>query len=102
MGAIAWGYNNLRVEVPKTFLGAAEQPINRLSDILRLEMAAAGFTECLNWALISKRENFALMKREENREELWRPAARPNELCSSVPAVTLSNAKTKDFEIIRT
>lgn len=100
--AIAWGYNNLHVAVPTTFSGAAEQPINRISDILRLEMAAAGFTECLNWALISKRENFTQMRREENREELWRLAARPNELCSSAPAVSLLHPKTKEFEICRT
>jgi len=100
--AISWGYNNLHVEVPMTFAGAAEQPVNRITDILRLEMAAAGFTECLNWALISKNENFAKMRREENREELWRLAARPNELCSTTCSVTLSNAKTKEFEICRT
>merc|ERR1719401_1105376 len=63
--AIAYGYNNLKLEVPMTFAGAAEQPVNHLSDLIRQEMAMAGYTECLNWALVSKKENFALMRREE-------------------------------------
>merc|ERR1712187_455887 len=42
--AIAYGYNNLRLEVPNTFAGAAGQPINHLSDLLRQELAMIGFT----------------------------------------------------------
>lgn len=100
--AIAYGYNNLKLEVPMTFAGAAEQPVNHLSDLIRQEMAMAGYTECLNWALVSKKENFALMRREEKPEELWRPVAKPNEYCTTSSAVSLSNPKTKDFEIVRT
>merc|ERR1712014_543007 len=89
-------------EVPMTFAGAAEQPVNRLSDLLRQEMAMAGYTECLNWALVSKKENFGMMRHEEKLEELWRPVARPNEYSTSLAAVKISNPKTKDFEIVRT
>merc|ERR1719414_2532853 len=60
--AIAYGYNNLHLEVPMTFAGAAEQPVNHLSDMIRQEMAGAGFVECLNWGLLSRKENFAQMK----------------------------------------
>merc|ERR1719401_3063307 len=70
--AIAFGYNNLHLEVPMTFAGAAEQPVNRLSDMLRVEMANAGYVEALNWALVSKKENFIQMRREEKPEELWK------------------------------
>merc|ERR1719401_696547 len=56
--AIAYGYNNLKLEVPMTFAGAAEQPVNHLSDLVRVSMANAGFTEALNWGLVSRRENF--------------------------------------------
>merc|ERR1719195_935051 len=56
--AIAYGYNNLHLEVPMTFAGAAEQPVNHLSDLVRQEMANAGFVECLNWGLVSAKENF--------------------------------------------
>merc|ERR1712176_1688258 len=69
--AIAYGYNNLKLEVPMTFAGAAEQPVNHLSDLVRIEMANAGFTEALNWGLISRKENFEKMRREEKPEELW-------------------------------
>merc|ERR1712160_84289 len=53
--AIAYGYNNLHLEVPMTFAGAAEQPVNRLSDMVRGEMSFAGFTEALNWALVTRK-----------------------------------------------
>eukprot|EP00929_Paragymnodinium_shiwhaense_P071162 TRINITY_DN3616_c0_g1_i1.p1 TRINITY_DN3616_c0_g1~~TRINITY_DN3616_c0_g1_i1.p1 ORF type:complete len:625 (-),score=215.77 TRINITY_DN3616_c0_g1_i1:168-2042(-) len=94
--AIAYGYNNLRTEIPSTFAGAALQPINHLSDMMRTELAMAGFTECLNWALISRKENYANMRHEEKSE------ARPHEYSAVAPAVTVSNAKTKEFEIVRT
>merc|ERR1719215_1852357 len=77
--AIAYGYNNLHLEVPMTFAGASEQPVNHLSDMLRQELAMAGFTECLNWALVSRKENFAQMRRAEKIEEVWRTVARPHE-----------------------
>jgi phenylalanyl-tRNA synthetase beta chain len=100
--AIAYGYNKLKLEVPKTFAGAGEQPVNHLSDLLRQELAMAGFTECLNWALVSRKENFAMMRHEEKPQELWRPVARPHEFSSDLGAVYISNPKTKDFEIVRT
>lgn len=100
--AIAYGYNNLKKAVPSTFAGAAGQPINHMSDLLRQEMAMAGFTECLNWALLSRSENFAAMRREEKLEEHWRLVANPHEYSPSLPAVSISNAKTKEFEIART
>jgi len=73
--AIAFGYNNLHLEVPQTFAGAAEQPVNHLSDLLRQELASAGFVECLNWALLSKKENFAQMRREEKPEDFTHKSA---------------------------
>lgn len=100
--AIAYGYNNLKLEIPKTHAGSSEQPVNHLTDQLRVEVAMAGFTECLNWALLSRKENFAQMRREEKLEELWRPVARPHEYFPSAMAVELSNSKTKDFQIVRT
>merc|ERR1719210_746815 len=100
--AIAYGYNNLKKAVPSTFAGAAGQQINHMSDLLRQEMAMAGFDECLNWALLSRKENFAAMRREEKLEEHWRLVANPHEYSPSLPAVSISNAKTKEFEIART
>uniref|UniRef100_A0A7S1S4A0 phenylalanine--tRNA ligase n=1 Tax=Alexandrium catenella TaxID=2925 RepID=A0A7S1S4A0_ALECA len=100
--AIAFGYNNLHLEVPMTFAGAAEQPVNHLSDLLRQEMASAGFVECLNWGLLSRKENYGMMKHEEKPEELWRSVANPHEYLASAVAVSVKDPKTKDFEILRT
>lgn len=100
--AIAYGYNKLHLEVPNTFAGAAGQPINHLSDLLRQELAMIGFTECLNWALVSRKENFTMMRREEKSEELWRPVARPHEYHPYAVSVAISNPKTVGFEILRT
>lgn len=101
--AIAYGYNNLHLEVPMTFSGAAEQPVNRLSDMVRNEMAMAGFTECLNWGLVSRKENFTYLRREEKPEELWRLVARPHEYSPSLLPVSVKDPKAKDlFDIVRT
>mmetsp|Transcript_37287 Transcript_37287/g.98269 ORF Transcript_37287/g.98269 Transcript_37287/m.98269 type:complete len:629 (-) Transcript_37287:126-2012(-) len=100
--AIAYGYNNLKLEVPMTFAGAAEQPVNRLSDLVRVEMANAGFTEALNWALLSRKENFENMRREPKPEELWRSVANPHEYCETLLPVSVKDPKTKEFEILRT
>jgi phenylalanyl-tRNA synthetase beta chain len=49
--AIAYGYNNLVEEVPKTVTVAKQQPINCFTDLLRAELAMAGFTEVLTFIL---------------------------------------------------
>jgi len=100
--AIAYGYNNLVQEIPETIGTAGEQPIQHLKDLLRISIANAGWTEAYNWALISKKENFDYLRRKELVEELWKPVARPYEYCPSATPVALGNAKTKDFEIVRT
>jgi len=100
--AIAYGYNNLRTEVPQTYGGASQQPINHLTELLRIEMGLTGWTECYNWALVSRRENYDMLRHEPKPEELWRPVARPREYLPCSPAVSISNPKTKDFEILRT
>jgi len=101
--AISYGYNNLHLEVPMTFAGAAEQPVNRLSDMVRGEMSFAGFTEALNWALVTRKENFTWLRREEKLEELWRNVENHNEYNPSASSVSIKDPKTKDlFEIVRT
>lgn len=100
--AIAYGYNNLCQEIPETHANASEQPVKHLTDLLRISMANAGWTEAYNWALISKRENFDQLRRQPQDEELWRTVARPNEYCPHAPPVVLGNSSTKDFEIVRT
>eukprot|EP00932_Pfiesteria_piscicida_P012273 SRR837773.23615.p2 GENE.SRR837773.23615~~SRR837773.23615.p2 ORF type:complete len:337 (-),score=152.55 SRR837773.23615:21-959(-) len=100
--AIAFGYNNLHMEVPMTFAGAAEQPVNHLTDLVRVEMANAGFTEALNWALVSRKDNFQKLRREEKEEDLWRTVNKPHEYSESLLPVSVKDPKTKEFEIVRT
>lgn len=43
--AIAHGFNNLVPTVPEMNTIGAEQPLNQLTELLRLEVAMAGYTE---------------------------------------------------------
>eukprot|EP00386_Alphamonas_edax_P005948 GDKI01019375.1.p1 GENE.GDKI01019375.1~~GDKI01019375.1.p1 ORF type:complete len:634 (+),score=254.26 GDKI01019375.1:49-1950(+) len=103
--AIAYGYNNIKAEVPPTLSWPAEQPINHLCDLLRGEFAQAGFSECLTWGLCSNKENFENMKREPHAsasnetQKNHRLGFQYDEL---LPAVRISNPKTKEFEVVRT
>jgi len=83
--AIAYGYNNLNVVPPKTVCNGAQQPLNMLTDLLRYELAYAGYTEILTFALCSYAENYALLRRPDDNL-----------------AVKIGNPKTVDFEIGRT
>lgn len=60
--AIAYGYNNISKVLPTTATQGGEQPLNQMSDHLRQNIAMAGFTEVLTWALISKAENFDMVR----------------------------------------
>lgn len=81
---IAFGYNNIKTQIPPTQTVGKPQPLNRFTDLLRSEIAQAGFIECLTMGLLSKKENFTYL-----REEIQ-------------PAVCLSNPLTIDLEIVRT
>ena len=56
--AIAFGFNRIPQSVPPTLTVAQAQPLNTLSDLLRLEVAMCGFTEVLTWVLCSLADNF--------------------------------------------
>lgn len=101
--AIAFGYNNLKAEIPQTKGNAGEQPVKHLTDLLRISLANAGWTEAYNWALISRKENFDQLRRQPLDEDVWKKdaALRSGYIANGAPVV-LGNAKTKDFEIIRT
>lgn len=100
--AIAYGYNNLARQIPANKSLAGEQPVNHLKDLIRISIANAGWTEAYNWALISRKENFDFLRRQEQIEDLWKSTALPHAYCPTAPAVALGNAKTKEFEIVRT
>ncbi|KAK3907986.1 Phenylalanine--tRNA ligase beta subunit [Frankliniella fusca] len=84
--AIAYGYNNIKKTLPRTNTIAQQFPINKLSDQLREEIAQAGFTEALT---------FALCSRDDISSKLGRNI-------DQIPAVHISNPKTLEFQVART
>ncbi|XP_065890797.1 phenylalanine--tRNA ligase beta subunit-like [Dysidea avara] len=84
--AIAFGFNNIAKRFPKTNTIAQQLPINKLSDLLREELAQAGYTEALTFALCS-RDDVGVKLRKS---------------IAKIPAVHISNPKTAEFQIART
>lgn len=82
--AIAYGFNNIIQEIPKTLTVGAPLPINQFADLLRAEIARAGYVEMLTHGLCSTAENFT---------HLRRPLG---------PAVKLSNPANVEYEVVRT
>jgi phenylalanyl-tRNA synthetase beta chain len=82
--AIAYGYNNVVDVLPPSATLGSQIPLNKVSDLIRQEMAQAGYKECLNFALCSIEENSSLLLRE---------------LSSNV--VKIANPKTTDFQVGR-
>jgi len=83
--AIAFGFNNITRTVPVSHKAGKELPINLLADLLRYELSRQGFMEILSLGLCSAKENFDQLKRTNDGS-----------------AVSLSNPKTIEFEVVRT
>ncbi|GKY98197.1 hypothetical protein MPSEU_000777500 [Mayamaea pseudoterrestris] len=81
---IAYGYNNIQKKVPSTCTVGAELPLNQFADLLRDEIARAGYTEVLTHGLCSIHENFTA---------LGRPVT---------AAVSLLNPANIEYQIVRT
>ncbi|XP_043848385.1 phenylalanine--tRNA ligase beta subunit [Dromiciops gliroides] len=84
--AIAYGYNNIQMTIPKTYTIANQLPLNKLSELLRHDLAAAGFTEALTFALCSQ---------EDIADKLGTDI-------SATKAVHIANPKTAEFQVART
>ncbi|XP_039986535.1 phenylalanine--tRNA ligase beta subunit [Xiphias gladius] len=84
--AIAYGFNNITRTTPRTYTIANQFPINKLTELLRQDLAGAGFTEALNFALCSQ-EDIANKLRKN---------------ISETEAVHISNPKTVEFQVVRT
>lgn len=82
---IAYGYMNIKDVLPPSQTFGSQQPLNKFSDLLRLELAAAGYKETLN---------FSLCSREEIGEAINRPI--------DPEAVHIANPKSQDFQVGRT
>ncbi|GAB1602273.1 phenylalanine--tRNA ligase beta subunit-like [Argonauta hians] len=84
--AIAYGYDNITYTFPSTYETATQIPMNQLGDLLRINIAAAGFTEVLT---------FALCSREDVADKLRLKI-------EDVKPVQISNPKTAEFQVART
>ncbi|KAL6007385.1 hypothetical protein ACLOJK_032882 [Asimina triloba] len=81
--AIAYGYNKIPKTKPASMTQGRQQPLNQISDLIRLEVAMTGFTEVLTWILCSYKENFSMLNRIDDRKT----------------AVIIGNPRSSDFEI---
>ena len=61
--AIAYGFNNIELKIPQTLTVGKPLPINLFTDLLRAEIARAGYVEMLTHGLCSKAENFTHLRR---------------------------------------
>ncbi|XP_061923934.1 phenylalanine--tRNA ligase beta subunit isoform X1 [Entelurus aequoreus] len=84
--AMAFGFNNITRTTPRTYTIANQFPLNKLTELLRQDLAAAGFTEALNFALCSQ-------------EDI---ADRLGKKISETKAIHISNPKTAEFQVART
>mmetsp|Transcript_4397 Transcript_4397/g.12384 ORF Transcript_4397/g.12384 Transcript_4397/m.12384 type:complete len:625 (+) Transcript_4397:43-1917(+) len=84
--AIAYSINKIPRVVPFVKSHGGQQPLNALQELMRHELAAAGYTETLCFALCSHEEAFAAMQLKDDGKT----------------AVTIGNPKTTDFELCRT
>jgi phenylalanyl-tRNA synthetase beta chain len=82
--AIAYGFNNVELKIPQTLTVGQPLPINLFTDLLRAEIARAGYVEMLTHGLCSRAENFT---------HLRRPVG---------PAAALSNPANIEYEVVRT
>lgn len=81
---IAYGYNNIQRKIPSTCTVGAELPLNQFADLLRDEIARAGYIEVLTHGLCSIHENFTALGRKVT------------------AAVSLSNPANVEYQIVRT
>jgi phenylalanyl-tRNA synthetase beta chain len=85
--AICYGYNNLPRSSPnKSATIGAPLPINKLSDIIRVEAAMSGWSEVLPLILCSHDENFAWLNRKDD----------------GTTAAKLANPKSAEYQVVRT
>lgn len=83
--AVAYGFNNIKERIPPTLHLGKEQNVMRLTELLRFELAGAGFIEALTFGLMAEREAYAYLNR-------------PNDGNS---CVKMSNPMDENNEIVR-
>lgn len=83
---IAFGYNNIPKTLPKTMTISRQNPLNKLSDQLRVEIAQAGFSEALTFSLCSEDD----------------VASKLGWSIDKLKTVHIANPKTLEFQVART
>jgi len=84
--ALAYGFNNIKPNHSQSHTVAQPLPMNKLTDQLRQEVAACGWTEVLNFSLCSTKDiSFKLRK----------------DTAELVDVVKISNPKTLEFQVVR-
>jgi phenylalanyl-tRNA synthetase beta chain len=64
--AIAYGYNNLEIVAPRTVTIGKQFPLNKFTELLRFELAQAGYVEILTFALVNSNRFSSLRKRKSS------------------------------------
>ena len=82
--SVAFGFNNVKRTLPTSLTVGKQLPVNKLGDLLRRELALAGFIEALTLGLCSHDEAYGFLNR-------------PDQGCP----VTLANPKTVEFQVVR-
>jgi phenylalanyl-tRNA synthetase beta chain len=83
--AISYGYNNIPKQLTKTKTHGMQQPYNKLTDLFRNEMSMGGYVEFLTMALLSHKDMFTNLLKNEKDDK----------------TVQILYSKTKEFEYIR-
>ncbi|KAK7265058.1 hypothetical protein RJT34_32674 [Clitoria ternatea] len=89
--AIAYGFNAVKDKAlgkdsNRFSASLSLLSLNELCDLIRKEVAMVGFTEVLTFILCSKKENFAMLNRKDDKSK----------------AVIIGNPRSSDFEAVRT
>ncbi|CAG8638736.1 2569_t:CDS:2, partial [Scutellospora calospora] len=82
--AIAYGFNKIPKTLPSCVTVGKALPINKLSDLVRKEIALAGWTEVLPLILCSHEENFEYLNKKDD----------------NLTAVKLANPKTIEYQVV--
>lgn len=64
--AVAYGYNKIQMVLPPTATIAQQFSLNKLTDLLRHDISAAGFTEVLTFSLVLTDERMIFWDRNLN------------------------------------
>lgn len=82
--AIAYGYDNIHMVETPTRCSGYQTPMNKLSHLVRIELANAGYTEMLTLSLCSRDDAFKNLRRVDNDV-----------------AVHIENPQTQEFQVCR-